>query len=199
MHNFFSAFLSQMRDTGILEWLAVIFGLLEVSFALYDRIWLYPAGIISTVVSIYLLINVELYADCALNIYYLVMSIYGWIWWSKKAQRKSLLITYADKREWLVALYISVGGWFLLYLFLKYLTPSNVPVWDALVSATAWAGMWLLAKRKMENWIFLNVSNLVAIPLLFYKQLALFAVLTVLLFVMAFAGYLKWRSIYLRE
>ena len=63
MHNFFSAFLSQMRDTGILEWLAVIFGLLEVSFALYDRIWLYPAGIISTVVSIYLLINVELYAD----------------------------------------------------------------------------------------------------------------------------------------
>ena len=159
MHNFFSAFFSQIRDTGILEWLAVIFGLLEVSFALYDRIWLYPAGIISTVLSIYLLLNVQLYADSVLNIYYLVMSIYGWIWWSKKAQLKPLLITYADKREWLVAFYISFGGWFLLYLFLKYLTPSNVPVWDALVSATAWAGMWLLAKRKMENWIFLCLPH----------------------------------------
>jgi nicotinamide mononucleotide transporter len=68
-----------------------------------------------------------------------------------------------------------------------------VPVWDAFVSATAWAGMWLLARRKVENWVFLNISNLFAVPLLFYKKLPMFAVLTVFLFVVACFGYFDWK------
>jgi nicotinamide mononucleotide transporter len=68
-----------------------------------------------------------------------------------------------------------------------------VPVWDAFVSSTAWAGMWLLARRKMENWVFLNISNLFAIPLLFYKKLPMFAALTVFLFVVAIFGYFEWK------
>jgi nicotinamide mononucleotide transporter len=71
-----------------------------------------------------------------------------------------------------------------------------VPVWDAWVSATAWAGMWLLAKRKVENWILLNISNIFAIPLLFYKQLPLFAGLTIILFIVAVFGYFDWRRKY---
>jgi nicotinamide mononucleotide transporter len=89
-----------------------------------------------------------------------------------------------------------VGIGFLgLYLCLKYFTPSTVPVADAFVSATAWAGMWLLARRKVENWVLLNISNAVAVPLLFHKQLPLYAGLTVFLFIIAVQGYFQWRKI----
>ena len=195
MHHWIALFNEQIKETSLLQWLAVILGVAEVLFALYDKIWLYPTGIISTIIAIYLLLTVQLYADSALNVYYLVMSVYGWVHWAKKKQGPEVVISWSGKRDWLVSLSISIGGWLILYLLLKYFTPSNVPVWDALVSSTAWAGMWLLAKRKIENWIFLNISNLFAIPLLFYKQLPLFAALTLFLFVIAFGGLYKWIKI----
>ncbi|WP_295675660.1 nicotinamide riboside transporter PnuC [uncultured Mucilaginibacter sp.] len=195
MHHWIALFNEQIKETSLLQWLAVILGVAEVLFALYDKIWLYPTGIISTIIAIYLLLTVQLYADSALNVYYLVMSVYGWVHWAKKKQGPEVVISWSGKKDWLISLSISIGGWLILYLLLKYFTPSNVPVWDALVSSTAWAGMWLLAKRKIENWIFLNISNLFAIPLLFYKQLPLFAALTLFLFVIAFGGLYKWIKI----
>ena len=89
---------------------------------------------------------------------------------------------------------IVVGGYLALYIILKYFTPSTVPHWDALVSATAWAGMWLLARRKVENWILLNISNAFAIPLLFQKALPLYGLLTIFLFIVAVQGYYSWRK-----
>jgi nicotinamide mononucleotide transporter len=196
MHHWLQLFSEQMKETSLLQWLAVILGVAEVLFAFYDNIWLYPTGIGGTIIAIYLLLMVQLYADSALNVYYLVMSIYGWVHWAKKGQGPEVVISWSGKKDWLVSLSISIGGWLILYELLKNFTPSNVPVWDALVSSTAWAGMWLLAKRKIENWIFLNISNLFAIPLLFYKQLPLFAVLTLFLFVIAFGGLYKWVKIH---
>ncbi|HTK20522.1 MAG TPA: nicotinamide riboside transporter PnuC, partial [Mucilaginibacter sp.] len=108
-------------------------------------------------------------------------------------------ITWCNGREWVISLAITFVGWLVLYLLLKNFTPSNVPVWDAWVSSTAWAGMWLLARRKIENWIFLNVSNLFAIPLLFYKGLPMFAVLTLFLFIVAFWGFFEWKNILKKE
>jgi nicotinamide mononucleotide transporter len=67
------------------------------------------------------------------------------------------------------------------------------------VSSTAWAGMWLLARRKIENWIFLNISNIVAIPLKFHKDLPLMALLTTFLFIVAIFGFLEWRKIYRQQ
>ena len=103
-------------------------------------------------------------------------------------------ITWTRRREWLVVAAIVIGGFVLGYELLSRFTPSTVPVWDAWVSATAWAGTWLLARRKIENWILLNVSNIFAIPLLFYKQLPMFAALTVFLFIVAVFGYFDWRK-----
>jgi nicotinamide mononucleotide transporter len=199
MHHWIELLIGQIKETTFLQWLAVVLGVAEVLFALYDNIWLYPAGIVSTAISIYLLLTVQLYADSALNVYYLVMSIYGWIYWAKKQQRPKVKISWSNGKEWVISLTISIAGWYILYMLLKNFTPSNVPVWDALVSSTAWAGMWLLARRKIENWIFLNISNLFAMPLLFYKSLPLFAALTLFLFVIAFGGFFKWIKIYNRQ
>ncbi len=104
-------------------------------------------------------------------------------------------ITHSNKKEWFTVIAIVVAGFIFLYVVLKNFTPSTVPFWDAFVSATAWAGMWLLAKRKIENWILLNISNAVAIPLLFYKHLLLYAGLTIFLFIVAVQGYFEWKKI----
>jgi nicotinamide mononucleotide transporter len=183
----------QLVQTGILEWLAVGFGISEVLLAKKNNIWLYPTGIISIVLSMYLLVNAGLYAETLLNIYYLVMSVYGWIIWKKRGTKPALPISWSSCKELKIAILISAGGFIFLYLVLKHYTDSDVPLWDAFVSATAWAGMWLLARRKIENWIFLNISNIFAIPLMVHKKLPMFGVLTTILFIVAIFGFLDWK------
>ena len=199
MKEWIQEFMSQVSETGILQWLAVIFGVAEVLLAKVNNVWLYPAGIIATLFSVYLLLDVQLYAESILNLYYLVMSIYGWYYWLSRKQAAPVRISKATSKQWLITLVISVGGWLVFYVLLKKFTSSDVPVWDALVTSTAWAGMWLLARRKIENWILLNISNAFAIPLLFHKHLAMFSVLTFILFIVAIFGFIEWNNIYKKE
>jgi len=184
----------QIKDTSILQWIAVSFGVTEVLLAKKNNVLLYPAGIISSALSIFLLFEALLYAEAALSTYYVIMSIYGWAYWIKRKDQAEVKISYSSKKEWLITSIIALGGWGILYLILKNFTDSDVPVLDSFISSTAWAGMWLLARRKIENWILLNVSNLFAIPLLFYKNLPLFALLTIFLFIVACFGYFEWRQ-----
>jgi nicotinamide mononucleotide transporter len=184
---------SQLRTAPAIEWIGTGFGVTEVILARFNNILLYPAGIISVLVSSYIFLDAGLYAEFLLNLYYLVMSIYGWYAWIHKPGVKDLRIAYADRREWIVTAGITGIGFMVLYAGLRYGTDSSVPVWDAWVSATAWAGMWLLARRRIENWIVLNISNAFAIPLLLRKGLPLYALLTLILFTVAIFGYFAWR------
>ncbi|GGA81432.1 nicotinamide riboside transporter PnuC [Puia dinghuensis] len=196
IHGMLHLLQEQVAETDWLQWTAILFGVAEVLLARVNNILLYPAGIISTVLTIYILAVAGLYAESALNGYYFVMSIYGWWHWHKRKHEPPLPIAWTSAREWMITAGIVVFGFAVLYGSLKQFTPSTVPGWDAWVSATAWAGTWLLAKRKIENWVLLNVSNIFAIPLLFYKQLPLFAGLTVILFVVACFGYFDWIKRY---
>ncbi|MBS1665444.1 MAG: nicotinamide mononucleotide transporter, partial [Bacteroidetes bacterium] len=171
INEFWQLLKQQIAATDALQWIAILTGVAEVLLARINNILLYPAGIISTVLTMYILFVSGLYADSLLNCYYMVMSVYGWWYWTKKKDRPAVAISMCDAREWAIVGAIVGGGFAVLYFLLKNYTPSTVPVWDAWVSATAWAGMWLLAKRKVENWVLLNISNIFAIPLLFYKQL----------------------------
>jgi nicotinamide mononucleotide transporter len=194
MNDWFHVFISELKNISWLEWTGVSFGIAEVLFAKANKIWLYPAGIIAVIISSYLFIISGLYAESVLNLYYLAMSTYGWWHWMYK-RSIPLAISRATQKEWLITLLIVVAGLVVLYVCLKHFTNSTVPLMDAWVSATAWAGMWLLAKRKIENWILLNISNAFAIPLLFYKQLPLYALLTAFLFIVAVLGYFDWMKI----
>jgi nicotinamide mononucleotide transporter len=199
--NEWHLFWQQIIATDGLTWSAVVLGVAEVILAKANKIALYPAGIAGTLITIYILFRSGLFAECLLNGYYVVMSIYGWWHWIKKKHLPPVRISRCNRRERTTVILIVAGAFVLLASLLKYgtpllhdyLTPSTVPFWDAWVSATAWAGMWLLAKRKIENWILLNISNAFAIPLLMVKELPMFAVLTVFLFIVAIAGYFQWR------
>lgn len=193
--DWFKLFQEQILNTSLIEWLAVGFGVAEVLLAKKNSIWLYPTGIISILLSMFLLLNVKLYAETLLSIYYLVMSIYGWMIWKKRKLDGESQVSWSGNNELIIAVSISIIGFVLLFLVLRHYTDSDVPLFDAFVSSTAWAGMWLLAKRKIENWIFLNVSNIVAIPLLFHKKLPLMACLTTFLFIVAIFGFFEWKKI----
>ena len=190
---------TQVRETDALQWTAVLFGVAEVLLARANKIALYPAGIISTLFTVFILFKSGLYADFVLNLYYIGMSLYGWIHWQRSRGERPLPVSYSSREEWGITLAITIGGGFVTYVLLRRYTPSTVPFWDAFVSSTAWAGTWLLARRKIENWLVLNVSNFFMAPLLFYKQLPLFALLTIFLFIIAIFGFLDWKKEYRKE
>lgn len=196
MENFMEMDLlwQQVKNTSLLEWIAVSFGVTEVLLARKNNVLLYPAGIIGILCSSFLLINAKLYAETLLHGYYLVMSIYGWAMWKNRSSSGASEISKSSLKDQKITWSIALGGWVVLYFALKNFTDSDVPIIDAFVSSTAWAGMWLLAKRKLENWIWLNISNLVAIPLLFYKGLILVSFLTLFLFIIAILGYVDWKK-----
>lgn len=194
LHEWTQAFVVQLKAVPLLEWIGVSFGVAEVLLARSNKIALYPCGIIAVVISTYIFFNAGLYAESALNLYYFIMSIYGWWFWVKRKEHAAPAISRSTKSDWTITVAIVVTAFVLLYTVLVNFTDSTVPVADAWVSATAWAGMWLLAKRKIENWILLNISNAFAIPLLLYKELPLYAALTLFLFIIAIFGYIDWNK-----
>lgn len=192
---FFEQIWSGFQATSWLERLSVLFGICQVLLSKNNKVSNYLFGILGISLGMIVLYEAKLYAEILLHMYYLVMSIYGWWYWVSNKEAAQQPITSSNDREWLVVLGIVVGGFGVLYGVLHFWTDSDVPIWDAWVSCTAWAGMWLLAKRKIENWILLNISNFFAIPLLFYKGLYLFGLLTTFLFIVAFFGYFNWKRI----
>lgn len=200
--NFQAIYQSLLEGIHAMSWLeivAALFGAISVICSKQNSIWLYPTGLVSTGIYTYLLSREQfrLYAEATLNAYYFVMSVYGWYHWAHKdKQQHTPAVAWASRREWITATLIAVVGWAVFYVLLKHFSNSDVPLADAFVSATACSGMWLLAKRKIENWIVLNISNLAAIPLLFHKKLLPTALLTIFLFIVAVMGYFSWKKIW---
>ena len=182
-----------------LQFLGTTFGVAQVLLARKNNVHNYLFGIVAVLISIWVLYESRLYADILLHLYYLVMSIYGWFYWKFGKEKQAAPISRSSPAEHLKAIGIVAGCFSLMSWWLAFHTNSDVPVWDAAVSGFAWAGMWLMAKRKIENWIYLNISNVIAIPLLLYKDLYIYAGLTVFLFCVGISGYLKWRKILRNE
>ncbi len=191
---FLQHIITQFQNTSLTEWLAFLFGVAQVVLAMKNKMLNFYAGIISVSLYIYLFYISGLYAESLLNIYYLIVSVTGIILWRKKENEQFLMITKTSSQEWMKAITLFLSLFFILYFILKTYTTSNVPYADALVTSLAWAGTWLMIHRKLENWLVLNLSNLIAIPLLIYKGLELTALLTVIYFIIALLGYFRWKK-----
>ena len=188
-----------LQQTTWQEWLGVVFSVFQVLLARKNNSNNYLFGIAGISLSLYVMFFAKLYAEFTLNLYYLVMSIYGWLYWKFGEKQKETAISATTNQEKMITAAIVIGTFSLFWYFLTRFTDSDVPIWDSLVSAFAWAGMWLMARRKIENWILLNMSNIIAIPLLIHKGLYLYAALTAFLFIVAIFGYLEWRKIINRK
>ncbi|WP_353101505.1 nicotinamide riboside transporter PnuC [Myroides odoratus] len=184
-----------LLQTTWAEWLGVLFSMIQVVLASRNNSNNYLFGIAGISLTLYVMIVAKLYGEFTLNLYYLVMSIYGWLYWKYGKQKEETKISTTNGKEKLITVGIVSFTFGLFWFFLTHYTDSDVPIWDSLVSAFAWAGMWLMAKRKVENWVLLNISNLISVPLMIHKDLYLYAGLTVFLFIVAVLGYIKWSKI----
>lgn len=179
------------------EWLSTILQIASVWYAKKNKVLVYPTGIIGVLLASYIYYFISdppLYADAILNIYYFFMSIYGWYNWVQKKDEKLVFpISWCSSRELSIGIGIFIFFWGVIYYMLISITNSNTPILDSLVSSTAVISMWWMAKRKMENWIAWIVSNIVAIPLNFYKGFMLFTVMYVLFLGLAVSGFKEWK------
>lgn len=184
---------------------AVICAIVSVLCARANHIGVYPAGILGILFSIYIFVGEQykLYPDAALNLYYLVMSIYGWYFWTRRGSGKNAVdaksqtpITWCTSRELLIATLGFLVLWAGLYFWLHTYQINNVPLMDSFSSAMACVGMWLLAKRKIENWIALLIADAVDVGMFFVKKLILFCGLNIFYVVIAILGFLTWKKLY---
>lgn len=184
-----------ITDTSILEIIAVVFGILSVWFSKKVNILVYPTGIISVLIYVYICFFAKLYADMGINFVYFIMSIYGWYNWSRKIENKKVLpISFCSTQDHRINLIMFVFFFFGLTYLLKNFTDSNVPIWDSLTTAIFIVGMWLMAKKKIENWILWIIGDAISIPLYFYKGLALTSAQFTIFLILAVSGYLEWKQ-----
>lgn len=189
--SFLDSIQIQFANTSKLEWVAFFFGVIQVLLALKNKVFNFYAGIVSVLLYIIVFYQAGLFAESMLNIYYLAISVAGILIWKGAAP---LPISKTTLREWIQITFLLVLLCTFLYFILSQFTVSSVPFADSVVATFAWIGSWMLVKRKLENWILLNVSNILAIPLLIYKGLELTALLTVIYFVVAIFGYFRWKK-----
>ncbi|PRP67621.1 nicotinamide riboside transporter PnuC [Nonlabens agnitus] len=185
----------------IIEVIAIIMSVISVLFSMRNSVLVFPFGIISTLLFVYLLYQWNLLGDMVINGYYFIMSVYGWYYWlSKGKNNQETPITRTLRQEWITATAIAIAtgiAIFFLYFFTERLE-SWVSYIDMLTTGIFFAGMWLMARRKLEHWLVLMVGNIISVPLYFYKMhdlygsFSLTAVLYIFLSIIAYIGYKRW-------
>jgi len=192
-------FVTDLKITRWQEWVSTLTQIASVWYARKNNVLVYPTGIIGVLLAAYVyffLVHPPLYADAILNIYYFIMSVYGWYNWVQKkdASHYTYPISWCSKKELFIGMGFFIFFWVVIYLVLTKFTNSNTPFLDSLVSSSAITAMWWMAKRKVENWHAWIFSNIVAIPLNFYKGLMLFTLMYILFLLMAWWGYKEWKT-----
>lgn len=191
---------SQYSNIDIsLELIAVFFGLLSVWFSKNNNVLVYPTGIINTSIFVYLLLKWELLGDMIINVYYFLMSIYGWYYWTRKSNNIGYTpITRMHSTDIKIILIIIISSvLFVSYLYSFFEKWSGfVSYVDIITTAIFFAGMWLMARRKIESWFFWILGDIISVPLYFVKGLAFSSFQYLIFTFIAIAGYYKWKSIY---
>lgn len=193
---------SQYKDYSnlhiFLEITGVFFGLISVWYAKEDNVLVFPTGIISTTIFVYLLWEWKLLGDFTINIYYSIMSVYGWYHWTRKKEGEiEFPIANITKNEklWAIVIFVLTSiVVVIIYTFFDKFTNWTAFV-DTFTTGVFFVGMWLMAKRKIEHWIFWIIGDVVSIPLYYYKGLTFTSLQYLIFTIIAFYGYIEWKKI----
>lgn len=182
---------------------AASIGLVAIFLQIKQNAWYWGISMVMVVMYIWVYIQAKLYADMSLQVYYLVVSIYGWWAWlfgGKKQKGESKLhVSTTNAKVWSILVLVMVGSFFLMGWILRDFTDSNVPWWDAFTTALSFAATWMLARKKLENWLVWIVVDITSSVIYFYKGLYPTMVLFVVLTILAAFGYLQWKKDINRE
>ena len=196
----YSEFIGGMKETTWVEYIAVCSGIVSVWFSRKENIWVYPTGLIGTIFYVYISIKGSLLGEATVNLYYTIMSIYGWILWAKRNRQQEHVvnITWSNRKEWVQELLFFATFYVVIFGALSYLkkdfAPGAIPWADAFASSTAFTGMWLMARKKVESWYWWVATNCASIPLYFVKHYVFTSVYYLVLLIMAFWGLIEWQK-----
>ena len=194
---FLEAYSNSPTYVIVLEFFAFVFGIISVVYAKKENILVYPTGIICTVITIYLLYRAQYFGDMMMNIYYSIMSIYGWWNWSRiKDNRYIVLITNTSKREYLTSaffFFLTIAITFFVYkMNLEILHIPNYI--DIFTSGIFFTAMWLMANKKIECWIFWIIGDIITVPLYGYRGLGMLSLQYMIFLILAIQGYYEWKK-----
>ncbi len=181
----------------VLELIAAVFTIASVWYSKKNNVLVFPTGMICTAIFVYLLLKWGLLGDMMINAYYFIMSIYGWWIWTKKIDETHVTpISRTNKREKQVSCVIFLAAvvfvWGVYTVFDKF---NNWTAYvDTLTTGIFFVGMWLMAKRKIENWIYWIIGDIITVPLYFYKGLTFSSILYFILTIIAIFGFLEWKK-----
>ncbi len=180
----------------VLEMIAVFFGFFSVWYAKKEHIWVFPTGIISTALFVYILWVYSLLGDMLINAYYTALSVYGWWVWTRTDDLNNVVsisrTSSKEKRNSVVFFLITVLFVILVYRYFDKFTSWTAYI-DTITTAVFFVGMWLMAKKKIENWTFWIVGDLISIPLYWYKGLIFTSFQYLIFTAIALMGYMEWK------
>lgn len=205
MNQIFNFFFGQYFEYDtvdiVLEIIAVVFGFLSVWYSKENKIWVFPTGMISTMIFVYLLLKWGLLGDMMINAYYFIMSVYGWYIWTLKVDKNHVTpVARMTIKEKTLSVLIFIGTLFFVYFVYQWFDKwtSWVAYVDTITTAIFFVGMWLMARRKIENWIFWIIGDIISVPLYFYKGFTFTSFQYLGFTIIAIYGYLAWKK-YLRN
>ena len=201
MNHIFDWIFSQYQDIPLylvaLEVIGVFFGLLSVIYSKKENILVFPTGIISTIIFVYILLVYGLFGDMLINAYYFAMSIFGWYVWSRKVDETHFIPitkTTSEEKKRSILLFFAT----LIFVSLVYMVLNRFNTWtaytDIVTTAIFFVGMWLMAKKKIENWVYWIIGNSITVPLYLYKGLVFSSFQYLLFTIIAIYGYKAWKK-----
>ena len=182
----------------LLEFVAFVLGILSVWFAKKENIWVYPTGLIATVITTYLLWVAGYLGDMMINAYFSIMSIYGWYIWSKKRSDNDNLpitrTTFNEKLTGVLLFFITIFVVFGIYKFFDYKIHKDNYI-DIFASGLFFTAMWYMALKKLENWALWIIGDIVVTPLYAYRGLGMLSLQYLIFTILAIWAYLEWKKI----
>ena len=194
----FSQYSSYSPSFIYLELFAVIMNITSVVYAKRNNILVYPTGLIGTGIFVYILLNFSLLGDTIINAYFFLMSIYGWYFWSRKKDEVFVnQVSTINRNEIKYLFILAISSLIFIYFVYDYFDKWNnwTAYVDNVTTAIFFIAMWLMAKRKVESWVFWIIGDLITVPLYFYKGLTISSIQYIIFLILAILGYISWKKI----
>jgi len=203
MTDIINSIFEYAKNIPFAELMGLVFGLLCVYFLIKESVLTFAFGIAYVIISFFIFWEIQLYGDFILHIFFLVLNIYGWYYWVNGSQKEdnAVHISRTPLKPSVVLAIITLGGVFIFGFFLENInyffvdiSPSSLPYWDATTSILSVTGMWLTAKKKIDNWYYWLIVDVLATFIYLYKGIYFYAFLYLIYIGMAIAGYLAWKK-----
>jgi nicotinamide mononucleotide transporter len=198
--SFVQSLWNDLLQTGWVEFTAVAAGIFSVWLSRIENIWVFPVGLISTIIYIFLSWKAGLPGEALVNVFYTVMSVYGWYIWMRPVgkEQTKLPIVFSSAREWVFHFVFFVLLFAVLYFLIsnsgKWFSGGVLPFADSFATASAFTGMLLMAQKRVESWIWWIITDAASVPLYYTKGFAFSSVFYFVLLIMAIDGWFAWRK-----